>query len=350
VRAATALLDAGASAKTGFWNAEHQPEPEWESAMYGAAGVAHHPEITRLLLERGADPNDEETPYHAPEEYDNSALKVLVESEKLTAESLVTMLVRKADWHDYEGIQYLLGKGADPNRMTRWGYTALHQAVRRDNDAGNIEVMLDHGADPALLAGDGQSAVVMAARRGRGDVLDLFDRRGVPLVLDGVNRLIAACASRDAELATATAVQNPSLAAELISQGGTLLAQFAGNGNTEGARLLLALGVDVNALYKEGDGYFGIARQSTALHVSAWRGWHRTVKFLIDQGASVNARDGNGRTAIALAVRACVDSYWTHRRAPDSVDSLLKAGAWPHEAPFPSGYQEVDDLLRAAGR
>ncbi|MGH7124442.1 MAG: hypothetical protein ACREFI_08735 [Stellaceae bacterium] len=66
VRAATALLDAGASANTGFWEPGHQPNPEWESVLYGAAGVAHHPEMTRLLLERGADPNDEEAPYHAP--------------------------------------------------------------------------------------------------------------------------------------------------------------------------------------------------------------------------------------------------------------------------------------------
>src|SRR5229473_2193569 len=96
VRAATALLDAGASANTGFWSkGEHK---EFETALYGAAGVAHHPELTRLLLERGADPNDEEPPYHTPETYDNAALKVVVESGKLNEDSLATMLLRKADW------------------------------------------------------------------------------------------------------------------------------------------------------------------------------------------------------------------------------------------------------------
>jgi hypothetical protein len=38
VRAATALLDAGASATTGWWEANHRPKPEWESVLYGAAG------------------------------------------------------------------------------------------------------------------------------------------------------------------------------------------------------------------------------------------------------------------------------------------------------------------------
>ena len=65
VGAAEALLDAGASANTGFYSNDHDP-PEFESAIYGAAGVAHHPELTRLLLERGADPNDGETPTTRP--------------------------------------------------------------------------------------------------------------------------------------------------------------------------------------------------------------------------------------------------------------------------------------------
>src|SRR5688572_13715584 len=131
--AARALLDAGASASTGFFEPEHQPQPDFECVLYGAAGIAHDPDLTWLLLERGADPNDGEVAYHTPEGYDNRALTVLVESRKLTADTLATMLLRKADWHDYDGIQLLLEHGADPNRSTPWGITALHQAVRRDN-------------------------------------------------------------------------------------------------------------------------------------------------------------------------------------------------------------------------
>src|SRR2546422_360892 len=134
-------LDAGANANTGWYETNHQPKPEWESALYGAAGVAHHAELTRLLLERDADPNDEEVPYHAPETHDNAALKVLVESGKLNADSLGMMLLRKTDWHDYEGIKWLLGRGVDPNRRTRWGKTALHNAVLSDNAIEIFEVL-----------------------------------------------------------------------------------------------------------------------------------------------------------------------------------------------------------------
>jgi len=349
VRAATALLDAGATANTGFYEKAHQPEPEFESALYGAAGVAHHEELTRLLLERGADPNDDEVAYHTPESYDNSALKALVESGKLIPESLATMLLRKHDWHDYDGIKWLLEHGADPNRITRWRRSPIHQAVQRDNALEIFELSLDHRADPTLVA-DGKSAVAMAARRGRADVLDLFERRGISIALDGVERLIAACARNDAAGVSSISGREPQLVREVVAEGGKLLAEFAGVGNTDGVQRLLDLGVDVGARYKEGDGYWDVAKDSTALHVAAWRARHATVKLLIERGAPVNAPDGKGRTPLAMAIRACVDSYWTDTRSPESVEALLGAGASVSGVGFPSGYAEVDELLRRYGK
>jgi ankyrin repeat protein len=357
VRAAEALLAAGADANSGWYETHHQPAPEWESALYGAAGVAHHAELTRLLLAWGAEPNDGEVVYHTPETHDNSALKALVESGRLSDDSLATMLLRKADWHDYEGIEWLLERGADPNRLTRWGYSALHQAVRRDNELGIIELMLDHGADPTLPTrassrshGGDMSAVAIAARRGRGDILELFERRGIPIELSGVERLIAACARNDAATVRSIVASEPALVDEIVWEGGRLLSEFAGVGNTEGIRHLLELGVDIAALYEEGDGYFGIAKNSTALHVAAWRARHDTVKLLIERGAPIDPADGDGRTPLALAVRACVDSYWADRRSPESVEALLRAGASATGVDLPTGYTEVDELLGAFGR
>lgn len=344
VRTATALLDAGANANTGWFEISHQPEPEWESALYGAAGIAHHPELTRLLLERGADPNDGETPYHAAETEDNRALKELLVSGTLNGESLGTLLLRKADWHDYNGLKLLLEFGADPNRMTRWGYTALHQAIRRDNAIENIVLLLDHGADPLLLA-KGHSAMAIAARRGRGDLLELFQQRGFPLELREIDQLIAAVARNDATAIHSISAEKPGLADQIVIEGGELLSEFAGNGNVDGIKHLLDLGVKVTAVHREGDGYFNVAQGSMALHVAAWRAQHATVRLLLERGAPVNEPDGKGRTALALAARACVDSHWTHRRSPESVQLLLDAGAELTGVSFPSGYPEVDALL-----
>ncbi len=356
LRAATALLDAGADPNTGFWNKGEYPG--FEAALYGAAGSAFHAGLTRLLLERGADPNDDETFYHAPENYDNSTVQALIECGRMRSENVAGMLLRKADWHDYEGIRYLLEHGADPNLITRWGYTALHQVLRRDNALKNIELVFDHGANPAvrtatevramfmpqLGANCGRSAVEIAAHRGRRDVLELLERRGTQLEFSGVDRLIAACALNDEAAVRKIAAHEPQLVKELLAQGGKLLAEFSGNNNREGARLLLELGVAVDAPY-EGDLYFDIAPGSTALHVAAWKAWHPAVKLLIERGAAVNAVDGKGRTPLELAVRASVDSYWMNRRSPESVEALLKAGARAEGIRVPTGYAELDELL-----
>jgi ankyrin repeat protein len=258
------------------------------------------------------------------------------------------MLLRKADWHDADGVKYLLERGADPNRRSRWGFTAFHQALRRDNSLEIVESMLDRGADPRIAASDGRSAFALAARRGRGDVLAAFERRGVRAELSGADRLIAACARNDADAVRTLAGSEPRHVAEVLAEGGTLLAEFAGNDNREGLRHLLDLGVPAGALYG-GDPYFGVAGESTALHVAAWRASHQAVRLLIERGAPVDAKDGDGHTALSLAVRACVDSYWTLRRSPDSVQALLAAGASTRGVPYPSGYAEVDALLAKAG-
>lgn len=349
VAASRALLDAGADANTGWWEDTHQPRPEWECALYGAAGIAHHPEVTRLLIERGADPNDGEVTYHAPEAYDNRALRVLVESGKLSPDSLATMLLRKHDWHDYEGVLLLLEHGAEPNRLTHWWRTPMQQAVERDNDLEIIKAVLDHGGNPAFPPGP-RAPVSAAAHRGRGDVLTELARRGISTELEGVDRLIAACAVDDTEAIGAVTSGEPDLVRELVAQGGALLSQFAGVGNTAGAAHLLDLGVGVAEQYKEGDGYYDIAKGSTALHVAAWRARHATVSFLIARGAPVNAEDSAGRTPLALAVKACIDSYWSDRRSPESVQALLDAGASTRGIPLPSGYAEIDALLEAASK
>jgi ankyrin repeat protein len=342
LRATTALLDAGANPNTGFWTTGACPE--FETALYGAAGVAHHPEMTRLLLERGADPNDGEAVYHSPEGYDNGAMQLLVETGRLTADSLAMMLIRKHDWHDYEGVKWLLEHGVDPNHPWRRGW-AINHAIARDNGRDIIELLLHHGADPTVLD-EGSSAVARAARRGRGDLLELFEGRGVSTALDGPDRLIAACARNDGEAIRSIVDREPSLVKEALSGGGQLLAEFAGTGNTGGVARLLDLGVPVDALFEAGDGYWDVARNSTALHVAAWRARHGTVQRLIERGAPIHARDGKGRTPLMLAVKACVDSYWSDRRSPESVAALRRAGASAEGIAVPTGYPEADALLR----
>jgi ankyrin repeat protein len=346
VRTARLLLDAGASANTGWMENDNPPKGTWESVMYGAAGLAQNPAMTRLLLEYGADPNDGETEYHVPETYDNTVLEILVESGKLTERSLAWLLLRKCDWHDEAGLKYLLAHGASPNVGVQISSTPIHHCLRRDNGLVMVEAMLDHGADFHLKnEHDGRSAAAIAALRGRGDVLRLLEQRGIPFELVGVNKLIAACAMADGDSIRAIAGEDPSLVPQLIAKGGSLLSEFAGNANVEGIRCLLELGVSPAALY-EGDPYFDIAKDSTALHAAAWRAWPAAVKELIARGAPINALDGKARTALQLAVKATVDSYWKRRRTTESIEALLAAGATLDGVEIPCGWDEADAVLR----
>jgi hypothetical protein len=184
----------------------------------------------------------------------------------------------------------------------------------------------------------------MAAYHGRADVLATLEQRGFEIGLDGLDAMIAACARADLELARGLAVRHPNHLAQLISMGGALLARFAGADNEAGVRCLLALGVSASALWL-GDPYWELTRNSTALHVAAWRAHHDVVRTLIDAGTTVNALDARNRTALQLAVQACTRSYWKYRRRPDSVAALLAAGAVTDGIELPTGYKAVDDLL-----
>ena len=325
-RAARLLLAAGARATTGFRSTDPNYPTEFECVLYGAAGVAHDAGVTRLLLDHGADANDEEVVYHSPETSDNETLQVLLDHGTLTADSLASMLLRKCDWHDEDGVARLLAFGAEPNRMTRWGRTALFQSVLRDNRLPILTRLLDAGGDP-MLGSASHSCVAQAARDGRSDALALFVQRGATLPTAGADALLSHCVRGDRAGAQRLLASNAGALDMLHVHAGDLLLSYARVGNADGLRTLIALGLPVNARSANGDGYWSLAPRSTALHAAAWRAHVPAVRALLEAGADVNTRDARGRTPLVLARSAAVDSYWTDRVTPDLESLLLSAGA-----------------------
>jgi ankyrin repeat protein len=139
----------------------------------------------------------------------------------------------------------------------------------------------------------------------------------------------------------------PDLVARLQGSDAALLADFAGAGNTDGVRLLLDLGFDLDSRTSRGG-----TNADPALHVAVWRGRLETVKLLVARGAPLEMTNGRGATPLSLAVRALVEqSDWTPHASPEIVAVLLDAGARVDTVhPFPSGSPAADALLREHGR
>src|SRR5215472_15913384 len=296
LKAATVLLDAGANPNTGFFEENHQPKPEWECALYGAAGVAHHPELTKLLLDRGADPNDGEVAYHSPETLDNRTIHILVESGKLTPDTIGLMLARKFNWHDDEGVHWLLEHGADPN-WPLWGSRPLHWALRQGTPIHYFVWLLDRGADPSLPDKDGTVPVAAAARHGRADVLELFERRGAVIALDGDDAFLAACARANDAGARKFAAADPSVVGRVQSRNPGMLADFAGGGNTAAVRLMLDLGFDAGMARVKPDWVVG----ETALHVAVAHGRQPVAELLIERGPPLEAKRHGDQTPLPVS-------------------------------------------------
>jgi len=324
LRSATILLDAGANPNTGFFDENHQPNPEWECALYGVAGVAHHPELAKLLLDRGADPNDGEVAYHSPETLDNRTIHVLVESGKLTQDTIGLMLARKFNWHDDAGVHWLLEHGADAN-WPLWGSRPLHYALRHGTPLYYFEWLLAHGADPSLPDKNGTTPVAEAARQGRGDVLDLFESRGFVVALAGDDAFFAACARSNVAEARKIAAADPSLVGRIQAENPGMLADFAGTGNVAAVRLMLDLDFDA-----------GVARTKpawvageTALHVAVAHGRLDVTELLIERGAPLDAKRSNGATPLRIAFLGLEQqSEWTPNEFTLPIaEALIAAGA-----------------------
>jgi hypothetical protein len=305
VSTAEALLAGGADPNTGFFEDAHQPAPTFESALYGAAGVAHHPGLTRLLLARGADPNlGGEVAYHAPEGFDNDAMMEVVRSGRLAAGGLTTMLHRKLDWTDLGGLRWLLDNGADPNALSAWGDRALHHALARDNALPLLVALLDAGGDPSLTAPRhaDRSAVAVAARAGRADALEAFRARGLSVELDGDDAFFGALARADRAGTQACLAAEPGLVRRLEAGEPGTVARLAGAGNHDAAALALDLGFPLSP---------------EALSLAVWRERTDTVRLLLARGAPVTA------SVLSLAERALNEpSEWTPHGSREVMELL----------------------------
>ncbi len=187
-------------------NDSYPSEPGSEhrlSALYGALGHAGHLPLAAWLLDHRADPNDNESLYHATELGHLDGVRLLMRHGVETRGT--NALARMLDFDNLEGAELLLDYGADPNEAVLdhpsgqpvSTIPALHQAARRGRDGAFAALLLRHGAEPDARW-QGHTAYGLARIYGNETFAEALAQAGHASELSATEAVLAACATGEA--------------------------------------------------------------------------------------------------------------------------------------------------------
>jgi len=313
-RSATFLLSSGAdpNARIGNrWPPASLSKPNDDqplSALYGAAGKNHDAELTKMLLDAGADPNDGESLYHAVD--DLACTRVLLENGARFDGT--NALYRALDFDNLVVVELLLRHGADPNwparnrPLTDWG-SPLLWAIKRRRSRQHVDALLKAGADPSARTASGVSAYSMALQFGLGEVAELLQEHGGAEPISEGEAFVAACARGDEAAARRIGARRSDLPAGLPETRLRLLPDLTAEGADEAARLMVKLGWPIAV--RGGDW------NASALNLAVFRGNAALTRFLLEHGASWKEEHGYGDNV-------CGTLSWASRMEP------IEGGDW----------------------
>ena len=270
------LLDNGADPNAYFMAGDSRYTPMVGAIGEGEEGRPAHPHrdaLVQLLLERGAEPYDQQVGYNI--HFKGDALWWL----KLIYERSV-QLGRKADWDDPSWSMLNMGNYGNG---ARW----YLEAAVRNNDVALAEWCLVHGASfnpapPAQKTLPQVSLHEMAVRRGRKEIAVLLERHGAKpsrIALTDADLFAYACFRLDRAAAQALATKHP----ELLASTNVLFRATKEN-RADVVRLLLDLGMSPNVEDE---------RKQRALHIAGYDDAVDVARLLIERGAEIDMREAN---------------------------------------------------------
>ena len=270
--------------------------PDGVSALMLAL-TKRHEDLALLLIERGADPNYDrrneilDAYAYLADGQDPLAVETPEEADDFAG---YTALHVAAATRQHPALRAMLAAGADPNarmdrpkrfieafevgvfaspgagRLTQVGTTPFMLAAKTA-DAEAMRILAEAGADPFATTDDGATALILAAGLGKRAAQDItyydWDQHKA----------------------------------------------------IEAARYALELGVDINAANAWG---------ATALHAATYHAADELIRFLVENGAELDATDWEEQTPLRLARghMICCSTYVEH---PDIADLLRELGADP---------------------
>jgi ankyrin repeat protein len=162
-------------------------------------------------------------------------------------------------------IEMLLDAGANPNAQLK-----LAPPFRNIGNDRGLDGMLTTGATPLLRAAKALDAPALAALLAKGADITLANSRGITPIMAA-----AGLGSVDADTR------------------GFYLSEDTQQRSIESLKLLIKAGGDINSKDSRG---------LTPLHEAARWGWNDVVQFLVANGADLNAKDNRGNTPVDSAL------------------------------------------------
>ena len=288
-----------------------------QTALMWAASEMHA-DVARALIESGADPNARSdggftTLMFSARQGDLETARLLLAAganvNDIALDGSSVLLVATVRGH-VDFAEFLLAQGANVNADGA-GYTALHWAAGKWESAltRNIPVESEWsavGGVPAARKPEFIKAILAHGANPNARIVKTPPRFGVNLFwleLEGATPFLVAAMSGDAEVMDVLAAHgaNPQLT---TNENVTPVMAAAGHGrdtgdtritevsSLEAVKLAVELGGDITAVDAAGD---------TALHATAYSGLNAVARFLVEQGANVNARNKQGQTPLNIA-------------------------------------------------
>ncbi|KAJ7048706.1 ankyrin repeat-containing domain protein [Mycena amicta] len=260
-----------------------------------AASFRGHLEVTRMLLEYGADVNKQAVSYGMPYSGDSNAL-LQPRGEPLRiniAKYSNALYAASAEGH-LDVAQLLLNRDADVNAQGRRSENALYAA----STGGHLDVaqlLLEHGAEVNAQGGYYANSLQGASAGGHRDVAQLLLEHGANVNAQGgyYGNALQAGSARG-HLDVAQLLLNPD--ADVNAHGGVYgnaLQAASAKGHLDIAQLLLDCNADVNAQ----GGVYG-----NALYAASVAGHLDVAQLLLNHDADVNAQGGLYERALQAAL------------------------------------------------